>query len=222
MIQFELSETGKILTSHNLSRTPFRTIPFLSFYCLSLKPIRFCIFSQLQRSDWKISHVPLKHSFVPSKPEPRAHGEQVCPQISVQQMVAWIVPFHSGPIVPPHCILGLHVTPVQVKPGGGECPRRIRAFQLRFLLFFSPLLPFFVRGSNSGGFPLSLHRFYARVIVAYRLSGPKRDSMWTLPKSKNCEVYCVSAREHCPAAQVSHHRAPFPARKSLPNPTICL
>lgn len=70
---------------------------------------------------------------------------------------------------------------------------------------FFPLL-FFSGGSDSGDF-LSLHRFYARGIVAYRLSGAKRDSaMWTLPKSKICEVYCVSGHGHSgyAAAQVSH------------------
>lgn len=55
------------------------------------------------------------------------------------------------------------------------------------------------------GFPLSLRCFYAQGIVAYHLSGAELDSaMRTLPKSKTCEVYCVSGNGH---SQVSLGRA---------------
>lgn len=108
-----------------------------------------------------------------------------------------------------HCILGLRVTPAaQFRwTGGGECPPHpSRSGRISAL---------FSKGSDCGGF-LSLHRFYAWGIVAYRLSGAERDSaMRTLPKSKTCEVYCVSWHGHpgCSAAQVSRHCALLTARK---------
>lgn len=52
----------------------------------------------------------------------------------------------------------------------------------------------------------SLRRFYARGIVAYRLSGAELDSaMRTQPESEACEVYCISGNERPGrrAAQVS-------------------
>lgn len=98
--------------------------------------------------------------------------------------------------------------------------RRIRAAQVGFLRFF---FLFFFKESDSGGF-LSLHRFYARGIVAYRLSGAELDSaMRTLPKSKTCEVYCVSGNGHsgCSTAQVSHGCALLIARKRPRQTELC-
>lgn len=90
-----------------------------------------------------------------------------------------------------------------------------------FCAFF--LLFFFFKESDSGGF-LSLHRFYARGIVAYRLSGAELDSaMRTLPKSKTCEVYCVSGNGHsgCSTAQVNHGCALLIARKRPCQTELC-
>lgn len=73
-----------------------------------------------------------------------------------------------------------------------------------FCTFFSERT---TAGVSSLSFSLSLHCFYAQGSVAYRLSGAELDSaMRTLPKSKTCEVYCVSGNGHsgCAATQVRH------------------
>lgn len=119
--------------------------------------------------------------------------------LSVTRML-FLYPFDSGFIVTALHSGGICVTlATQFRwTGGGESPPHPTRAGRISAPFFSP------KKATVG--VSSLHRFYARGIVACRVSRAELDSaMRTQAESEACEVYCISGNGHagCSAVRVS-------------------